>query len=378
VILTGDEGETFLAGGPRRNVTRRNLGDVAFIPLFVKLPGQRHARIDDGYATNMDVLPTIAHVLHTKLPWHVDGRSLVGTKLSGDATVSLLDSNNHPIQAPLSALLAERAREVKQRIAIFGTGSIKRVYRIGPHRELLGRSVTSLAVHPSSTESVHVSGRELLAAVDLSLDVLPSYITGTLAGRHPAQQDLAVAVNGKIEAVTRSYTEFGQTKFAALVPEESIRQGANDVSVYAVNGTKLEELKGSDLTYSLEPGSLQASDGTSVPVSTAVSGEVRGTRSSSGSTLGGWAGNVRTHKPAASIVVLVDGKSVFVGDNGNITRKAILKRYGIDKAGFIFRLPGSLLPEAGSEHQVRVFAIAGKVASELRYLPGYPWATEGG
>ena len=378
VILTGDEGETFLAGGPRRNVTRRNLGDVAFIPLFVKLPGQQRARIDDGYATNMDVLPTIANVLHTKLPWHVDGRSLVGAKLPADATVSLLDSGNRPIRAPLSALLAERAREVKQRIDIFGTGPIDRVYRIGPHRELLGRNVTGLAVKKSSTESVHVSGRELLAAVDLSLDVLPSYITGTLTGRHPAQQDLAVAVNGKIEAVTRSYTEFGQTKFAALVPEESIRQGANEVSVYAVNGTKLEELEGSDLTYSLQGGALQASDGSTVPIAQAISGEVRGERSTTGSTLGGWAGNIKTHKPADSIVVLVDGQSVFVGENGNITRKDILERYGIDKAGFIFRLPGSLLPDAGAAHQVRVFAIAGKAASELRYLHGYPWATKGG
>jgi hypothetical protein len=378
VILTGDEGETFLPGGPRRNVTRRNLGDVAFIPLFVKIPGQKRARIDDGYATNMDVLPTIARVLHTKLPWHVDGRSLVGTKLPKDATVSLLDSTNRAIEAPLSALLAERAHEGKRRIALFGTGPIDRVYRIGPHRELLGRSVTSLAVQKSSTESVHVSGRELLAAVDLSLDVLPSYITGTLGGHHPSQQDLGVAVNGKVEAVTRSYTEFGQTKFAALVPEQSIRQGANEVSVYAVNGTKLTELEGSDLTYSLQGGALQASDGRALPVGAGISGEVRGTRNASGSTLGGWAGNVKTHKPADSIVVLVDGQSVFVGESGNITRKDILKRYGIDKAGFIFRLPGSLLPDAGAAHQVRVFAIAGNAASELRYLPGYPWATKGG
>jgi len=225
---------------------------------------------------------------------------------------------------------------------------------------------------------VQVSGKELLADVDLSLDVLPNYITGTLTGSHPQQQDLAVAVNGRIEAVTRSYNEFGQTKFAALVPEQSIHAGANDVGVYAVNGTKLEQLKGSDLAYSLQDHALQASDGSTVPVGSAVRGDVRATRSTSGSTLGGWAGNLKTHKPAGSIVVLVDGDSVFVGENGNITRKAVLKRYGVDKAGFIFRLPGALLPEAGAAHNVRVFAIAGKAASELRYLHGYPWATKGG
>jgi hypothetical protein len=378
VIVTGDEGETFLPGGPRRNLTRRNLADIAFIPLFVKLPGQHRGSIDDGYATNMDVLPTIAKVLKTKIPWHVDGRALAGAKPPSNATVSLLDSGNHPVSAPLAALRRERAREVAQRIAVFGTGSIDRVYRIGPHQELLGKSVSSPTVRPSSSEGVQLSGRELLAAVDLSLDVLPSYITGTLTGRHPAQQDLAVAVNGKIEAVTRSYTEFGQTKFAALVPEQSIRVGVNEVSIYAVDDGGLEELEGSDVTYSLGPGGVEASNGTTIPVNQAVSGEVRGSRSSSGSTLGGWAANLKSRKPADMIVFFVDGQSVFVGENGNITRKDILQRYGVNKAGFIFRLPGALLPPAGKEHQVRVFAIAGKAASELRYLRGYPWATKAG
>jgi sulfatase-like protein len=377
VIVTGDEGETFLPGGPRRNLNRRNLADVAFIPLFVKLPGQTRGRIDDGYATNMDVLPTIAHVLHIKLPWRVDGRPLVGATLPANATVSLLDSNNRPVQAPLSTLRAERARELARRFAVFGTGAIDKVYRIGPHRELLGRSVGGLNVRPSADEGVRLSGRELLSAVDLSLDVVPSYITGTLTGRHPPLQDLAVAVNGKIEAVTRSYSDFGEAKFAALVPEQSMREGANDVTVYAVNGTRLEELKGSDLTYSLEGDTLQASDGTAIPVSTAVTGEVRGTRSSKSSTLGGWAANLKARKPADSIVVLVDGRSVFVGQNGNIKRDDILDRYGVDKAGFLFRLPGALLPAAGEAHQVRVFAIGGKFASELRYLRGYPWGTKG-
>jgi arginine exporter protein ArgO len=377
VIVTGDEGETFLPGGPRRNVTRRNLADVAFIPLFVKLPGEQHGRIDDRYARNMDVLPTIAHVLGIRLPWHVDGRSLIGTKPATKATVSLLNSVNHAIFAPLSELRKERAREVAQRIAVFGTGAIATVYRIGPHRELLGKSVGTLDVRSSTDEGVQLSGRELLANVDLSIDVLPSYITGKLTGRHPSQQDLAVAVNGTVEAVTRSYREFGETKFAALVPERSIREGANDVTVYAVTGDELSELRGSDITYTLESGALRESDGTTIPVGRAVSGEVRGTRSSSGSTLGGWAANVKTHKPADSIVVLVDGTSVFVGDNGNITRKDILKRFGVDKAGFIFRLPGSLLPAAGKDHPVRVFALAGSVASELHYLRGYPWSTSG-
>jgi hypothetical protein len=230
-------------------------------------------------------------------------------------------------------------------------------------------------VRPSARESVEISGRELLNVVDPATDLIPSYITGTLGGRHSDQQDLAVAVNGRIEAVTRSYTEFGSTKFAALVPERALHAGANDVSVFAVFGNVLEELPGSDLAYGLSAGSLVASDGSSVPVGKAIAGEVRGTRNASGSTLGGWAADLKKGRAADRIVVFADGTSVFDGPPGNIARNDIAARYGIAKTGFIFRLPGSLLPVAGPEHEVRVFALGGGVASELRYLRGYPWST---
>ncbi len=375
VIVTADHGLSFRLGEPRRNLTSRNLVDIAFQPLFVKLPGQKRGRIDDGFAQTIDILPTIAAALHTRLPWHVDGKPLIGRKLAADGTVSILSSSGRPLQRDVRTLVAERRVALARQIATFGTGSLDRVYRIGPHRELLGRSVGGLHVRPSSREAVEVSGRELLNVVDLSLDTLPSYVTGTLSGRHPVQQDLAVSVNGRIEAVTRSYPELGETKFAALVPERAFRPGANDVAIYAVAGDVLEELPGSDLTYSLDSGSLDASDGATVPISNAIKGEVRGVRSTTGSTLGGWAANVKARRPADSVVVIVDGESVFTGKPGNITRKDILEKYGADNAGFIFRLPGSLLPAAGKEHSVRVFALSGSAATELRYHSGYPWAT---
>src|SRR5262249_24042642 len=154
-----------------------------------------------------------AAVLHTRIPWHVDGKSLVGTKLAADGTVSVLDPNGHGVQSDLRALLARRRQVLAEPLRTFGSGPLSRVYRIRPHLDLLGRSVSSLTVRPSSSKGVHVNGRELLGAVDPSLGVLPTYVTGTLTGRHPAQQELAVAVNGTVGAVTRSYSELGETKF---------------------------------------------------------------------------------------------------------------------------------------------------------------------
>ena len=45
VIVTADHGVSFRPGTPRRNISAGNLADIAFMPLFVKLPGQ-HARTD--------------------------------------------------------------------------------------------------------------------------------------------------------------------------------------------------------------------------------------------------------------------------------------------------------------------------------------------
>ena len=45
-----------------------------------------------------------------------------------------------------------------------------------------------------------------------------------------------------------------------------------------------------------------------------------------------------------------------------------------DKSRFRFELPRALLPMEGQDHRVRVFAIRGRVASELAYRGAYPWA----
>jgi hypothetical protein len=136
----------------------------------------------------------------------------------------------------------------------------------------------------------------------------------------------------------------------------------------------LEVLRSANRTYSLRAATLHASDGRTIPLRNTIAGEVGGTESSSGATLGGWAANLRARRAAASIVVFVNGRSVFVGENGNTAREDIVDRYDVQEAGFIFRLPASLLPAAHRGHDVRVVAITGNVASELRYLPGYPWA----
>ena len=380
VVVTADHGESFVPGTPRRNVKPANLADVAFVPLFIKLPGQEDGRIDDVYERSVDILPTIADVLDSPLPWKSDGRSLISTTPPSNPTVHVVASHGPAVQAPLAELEARRAQELREQIATFGTGPIGRVYDIGPNRELLGKAVRSLAVRPNASSNVELDGRELLQVVDLAGDRLPSYVTGRVSGSYAPRQPLAVAVNGKIGAVTRTYLDKGTTKFAALVPETAFRQGANDVKVYAVlatgSGLVLEQLGSNDLVYMLPSNAdaLQASDGKTIQIRRgALTGEVRATRKDGDGWLDGWAADIQARKPAEKIVVIVGNRSVYVGRPGQ-SRKDIRARYHVLRTGFTFRIPGALLPKHGEGQAVRVYAVRGDAASELGFAGGNPWA----
>jgi len=75
IVVTADHGISFRGGDLRRRPTRTNLAELAFTPLFMKLPSQDRGRVVDGHVQTLDILPTIAGVLGVKIPWHVDGRS---------------------------------------------------------------------------------------------------------------------------------------------------------------------------------------------------------------------------------------------------------------------------------------------------------------
>jgi hypothetical protein len=71
-------------------------------------------------------------------------------------------------------------------------------------------------------------------AVDPSTGVVPVLVTGRLDHREPADLPLAVAVDGRIRAVMRSYRAGGQTRFSAIVPEASLPAGSHTLDVLAV------------------------------------------------------------------------------------------------------------------------------------------------
>ena len=115
--------------GEGRRTTYRNREDLAFVPLFVKLPNQRSGRVVERVVQSIDVLPTIADAAGIEVPWRIDGRSALGSRDLGRVSVEGASFD-------AADLVARRDRAVRAQATVFGARKgWDRV--LGPPSELL-------------------------------------------------------------------------------------------------------------------------------------------------------------------------------------------------------------------------------------------------
>ncbi|HEX2112206.1 MAG TPA: sulfatase-like hydrolase/transferase [Gaiellaceae bacterium] len=249
VVLTADHGVSFRPGERRRGATVENLADIAFVPMIVKAPGQRTGRIVDEHVRTVDLLPTVTDLLGVELSERVDGRSALAPDYESSPIVRVFRRGGEaPVEADFAELVRERDGTVARQADLFETGTRGNLFRIGPNLHLLGRHVDELGVRARPGARVAFDEPRLFEAVDPSAQLAPSHLSGDLGGDLPGDGhlDLAIAVNGRIAAVTRSFGRRGRLRFAAIVPDDAFRVGANEVEVFAVargaNRVALERL----------------------------------------------------------------------------------------------------------------------------------------
>lgn len=378
VIVTADHGVGFRLGDQRRLPTPTNLDEIGFVPLFVKLPRQHRGRISDAPAKNLDAVPTIARVLGLPLRARLEGRPLVGGGPKRAANVTVLKQDGTQVTNSLAELRSMRSRALGRQLAAFGSGPFERVYRVGPHRGLLGHSVSSLRVVQERGAKVQIDDTTLLDSVDHASGFLPSFLEGHILPAR-ARTPLAVALNGTIAAVTWTFAEEGQTRFSALVPGQALRDGKNAVEVFVLEGAggkpRLARLAGSEVSLTLRDGGAVIQSGARrIPVRPgSLRGSVHAAREPAGWVFTGFAAQRRANERVASIIVFVGDRAVYVARAKNLKPHAILGQPELGKTGFEFELPPSLLPEPATGRAVRVFALDAGVAAELRYRADFPW-----
>jgi hypothetical protein len=123
-IVAADHGISFKVGEHDRSVNPNNISDIAPIPLFVKVPGQHRAVVDDRSARTIDILPTIADVLGIQVPWRLDGRSLGAPDRPIPSQVVVGSITGNVVNVPWSAVEAGRARTIAWKTQLFGSGTI--------------------------------------------------------------------------------------------------------------------------------------------------------------------------------------------------------------------------------------------------------------
>jgi hypothetical protein len=372
IVAVADHGLSFEPGEVRREAAPGNIEEVAFVPLFVKLPGQRRGVERRGLARTIDVVPTIADALGVELPWPVDGESLLGRRLPRDGNVAVGGNDGRSATAELSDLLARRDEDLRAQVERFGTGTWERMYASGELAGHVGRSLDELEAGTASDLRAELDGEALLRTVDLASGLVPAYITGRVDGG-AAGWELAVALNGRVAATTRTYDASDGVRFAAVVPDDAIRDGSNEVEVLVSRGGPLERVQTADASVTLSDEGIRLPDGTLVPFSDELRGTVTVKFAGARVAFKGWAADLETRVPREEVTIFVDGVHIHTASGATIGRGRPPHYDGIPGVSFDFVLPTASLPEPGGEERVQVFALAGGRAAELEYAPGYPW-----
>ena len=231
IVVTADHGVSFLHGNRRRRVSEDNAADVIQVPLIVKRPHQVEGVVSDRSVELVDIVPTIADVLSTAVPYRVDGRSLVdGSEPDRSHKTFVRRSYASVSVEEFPSRLDDPGWAEKLRR--FASG----LYSLGPHGSLVGRELSTLEVGAPAEMVVGMARVAAFADVDLHARVLPLHVRGRLPGGLGEPVSLAVSVNGVIAATTLSYREGGQWTFSSMIPEEVLVSGANDVEVFLVDG----------------------------------------------------------------------------------------------------------------------------------------------
>lgn len=233
LIVTADHGVSFEAGREFRDLRPSTRGDIAWVPLFVKLPGRTTGRIDDRPATTLDILPTISDVLDVQDPYDTPGRSLLGpVRTSRDRTIQG--------RYPLGPGTGPRDRALAEKVRVLGRdpSDPQRLFGIGRFGNLVGQPVPPGI--PAGGGRGVVREADRFADVDPDAATLPVVVTmklGDRGDRLPTGRHLLVAVDGVFAGTAGAYrVADGSTRYTAFLNPATLRRGRNTVALYVAHG----------------------------------------------------------------------------------------------------------------------------------------------
>jgi hypothetical protein len=239
LVVVADHGGAFVVGSPGRALADDNVHEVMWTPLFIRSPGLAHG-VDDTDVEATDLLPTIADLLDTDLPYDVDGASAVSSPdTSGTKRYMRLQN---PFQPEPDALLDVDTADGYQHLledhwpdvdVDDPVGGFYRRYPLGP---LYGRPLDQLTVG----EPAGSAGVDQLEPLTQGTDgPVPAYVGGTVdLDDAPDGTWVVVAVDGTVQGFSQLFPMVDtDSAFSVLLAEDVVAGGGpHDVELFVTTG----------------------------------------------------------------------------------------------------------------------------------------------
>ncbi len=237
LVVVADHGISFRPHTGRRRASDNNLDQLAFVPLFIKLPGQRRGGTDPAPVQTIDAVPTIADALGVEIPWEVDG-ALPGER--DTKKIEVVNYKGRMIESTLPVLLKRRDRFIRAQSELLSTGrGWNALIQSGPGSELVGRRV------PESLPDAPGEAEVLLSGDPDDPETVDAIVAGTIEGQGLGKP-LAVAVDGTVVAATRTVgTSDAGVRYEAVLPPKVYESGVEDVQVLLLDKRGKFKLLGS-------------------------------------------------------------------------------------------------------------------------------------
>lgn len=238
LIVTADHGVSFRPGHSRRLPDADNLADIASVPLFIKLPGQKEGRTDDRNVQSVDIFPTIAESLGIDLSEPVDGIPVSQERRPPRKTLYFEGS-----ATDMEPDLPQRRAAVLRQFELFGHNDLDQLPAgIATHPEWHGRRVASFVVEGEPAHAILVDpfrDRSLgtnswSTGVETAQNFLKGELKGSELPERPAE--LVVTVDGVVRDSGMTFQLSGSRHgFEFLLPKSIVKNASNIVQLYLVN-----------------------------------------------------------------------------------------------------------------------------------------------
>lgn len=237
IVLTSDHGAVFRSGLGKRTVRRQTLGEVAAIPLFVKLPSQRTGGIDDRPAQSIDLFPTIAEQVGVPRLSGPDGRSLIGPVPHLPVKRYIYTDAK---RVRIRNALAQALRAARRKYALFDIDrGLAGLFDFGPGpaKRLIGRPIDRLSVGDGFDGVATIRNLSMYRNVQTGSGELPAMVGGRISAEPDTRWPLEIAVglNGRVWGVTRTFEENNESgSFYVVLSPSGFGDGDNRLQLFVV------------------------------------------------------------------------------------------------------------------------------------------------